>query len=245
MKSIEKASLIYGAILALLFGLSLYIRVVLPYDSIFSGAFVRFGGNDPWYNMRLVENILHNFPHRIYFDALTHYPHGTNVPFAPLFDYLLAVIIWIVGLGKPFDTLGHHGIEVIGAWYPAVLGALTVIPVYFIGKELWNRNAGLLSAALIAILPGQFLSRSLLGFTDHHVAETLFSTIAMLFFILAIMSAKKNEITFYSLLERDWNALKKPMIYSFLGGIFLGSYYLAWKGAPLFVLVLLIYAVGQ
>ena len=232
IKKIEKASLIYGALLALIFGLSLYIRA-LPYDSIFGGPFVRFGGNDPWYNMRLVESTLHNFPHRIYFDALTYYPHGTNVPFAPLFDYLLAVIIWLIGLGNPYATLGEHGIEVIGAWYPAVLGALTVIPVYFIGKELWNRNAGLLSAALIAILPGQFLSRSLLGFTDHHVAETLFSTIAMLFLILAIKHAKKNEITFYSVLKKDWDALRKPMTYSILSGVFLGSYYLAWKGAPI------------
>lgn len=244
IKSIEKASLIYGALLALIFGLSLYIRA-LPYDSIFGGAFVRFGGNDPWYNMRLVESTLHNFPHRIYFDAFTHYPHGQNVPFAPLFDYLLAVIIWIIGLGNPYATLGQHGIEVIGAWYPAVLGALTVIPIYFIGKELWNRNAGILSAALIAILPGPFLSRSLLGFTDHHVAETLFSTIAILFFILAIKHAKKNEITFYSILEKDWNALRKPMMYSIFAGIFLGSYYLSWIGAPLFVFVLLIYAVVQ
>ncbi len=245
MKSIEKTSLIYGVILALIFGLSLYIRVALPYDSIFSGSFVRFGGNDPWYNMRLVENTLHNFPHRIYFDALTEYPHGTNVPFAPLFDYLLAVIIWIIGLGKPFATLGQHGIEVIGAWYPAVLGALTVVPVYFIGKELWNRNAGLLSAALIAILPGQFLSRSLLGFTDHHVAETLFSTIAMLFLILAVKSAKEKEISFHLVLEKDWTSLRKPMIYSTLGAIFLGIYFLAWRGAPLFIFILLIYAVVQ
>ncbi|NQE44551.1 Dolichyl-monophosphooligosaccharide--protein glycotransferase AglB, partial [ANME-1 cluster archaeon GoMg2] len=243
-KRIEKTSLIYGAILALLFGLSLYIRA-LPYDSIFSGAFVRFGGNDPWYNMRLVENTLHHFPHRIYFDALTQYPHGTNVPFAPLFDYMLAVLIWLIGLGNPYATLGEHGIEVIGAWFPAVLGALTVIPVYFIGKTLWNRNAGLLSAALIAILPGQFLSRSLLGFTDHHVAETLFSTIAMLFLILAIKSAKQNEITFYSVLNKDGNSLKMPLFYSLFSGIFFGCFYLSWKGAPLFIFVLLIYAVVQ
>ncbi|NQE45986.1 Dolichyl-monophosphooligosaccharide--protein glycotransferase AglB, partial [ANME-1 cluster archaeon GoMg2] len=244
LKSIDKISLIYGVILALMFGLSLYIRA-LPYDSVFSGAFVRFGGNDPWYNMRLVENTLHNFPHRIYFDALTQYPHGTSVPFAPLFDYMLAVLIWLIGLGNPYATLGEHWIEVIGAWFPAVFGALTVIPVYFIGKTLWNRNAGLLSAALIAILPGQFLSRSLLGFTDHHVAETLFSTIAMLFLILAIKSAKNNEITFYSVSDKDWSSLKKPLFYSLFAGIFFGCFYLSWKGAPLFIFILLIYAVVQ
>ncbi len=244
LKSIEKTSLIYGTILALLFALALYIRS-LPHNSVFNGTFVRFGGNDPWYTMRLVENTLHNFPHRIYFDPLTYYPHGTHVPFAPLFDYLLAVIIWLIGLGNPYATLGEPGIEAIGAWYPAVLGALVVIPVYFIGKVLWNRNAGILSAALIAVLPGQFLSRSLLGFTDHHVAETLLSTIVILFFILAVKSAKKNGITFYSVSNKDWGALKQPLFYSFFGGFFFGCFFLSWKGASLFIFVLVIYAAVQ
>ena len=248
MKRISTTSLVHGIILILLFFLSHFIRVVIPYNSIFTESFVRFGGADPWYNMRLVENTLHHFPHRIYFDPFTAYPHGTYNPFGtPLFDQSLSFVIWVIGLGNPVHTLGQHGIEVIGAWYPAVLGALTIIPVYYIGKELWNRNAGLLSAALIAILPGQFLARSLLGFTDHHAAETLFSTIAMLFLILSIRSAKEKEITFHSILRlrKDWHSLRKPMIYSCLAGIFLGTYYLSWAGAPFFIFILLIYAVVQ
>ena len=226
MKNIQKSSWIYAIILALLFSLSLYIRGVLPYDGIFGGSFVRFGGNDPWYNMRLVENTLHNFPHRIYYDAFTGYPSGKIIPFAPLFDYLLAVIIWVIGLGNPYVTLGQQGIDTIGAWYPAVLGALTVFPVYFIGKAVCGRNAGLLAAGLIAILPGPFLSRSMLGFADHHVAETLLSTIVMLFFVLAIKAAKENTITLDLVLKKDWTSLKKPMLYSFFAGITLGCFYL-------------------
>ena len=246
IKKIEKGSLICGTILAFIFCLSLYIRVAIPYNSVFTDSFVRFGGYDVWYNMRLVENTLHHFPLRIYFDPFTAYPHGAYNPFgAPLFDLLLAFIIWIIGLGNPVSTLGQHGIEAIGAWYPAVLGALTVFPVYFIGKELLNRSAGLFSAALIAILPGPFLTRSLLGFTDHHAMETLFSAIAMLFFILAIKSAREKEITFYSILRKDWSSLKKPLIYSFLAGIFIGLYFLAWVGAPLFIFILIIYALVQ
>ncbi len=245
MVRIDRTSLVYAVVIAFLFVISLYIRVGPSYNYVFTSTFVRFGGNDPWYNMRLVENTLHHFPHRIYFDALTHYPHGTVVPFAPLFDYLLAVIIWLIGLGNPYATLGQHGIEVIGAWFPAILGAITVIPVYFIGKELYNRNAGLISAALIAVLPGQFLSRSILGFTDHHVAETLFSTIAMLFLIIALKRMKEHKITFDTLRSRDWQSLKSPAVYSVLAGLWLGIYYLSWKGAPLFVLILLIYAIVQ
>jgi len=246
IKKIEKASLICGIILTFLFGLSLYIRVAIPYNNVFTDLFVRFGGYDPWYFMRLVENTLHHFPHHIQFDPFRIYhPPGAPMGLAPLFQQSLAFIIWVIGLGNPVSTLGQHGIEVIGAWYPAVLGALTVFPVYFIGKELYNRSAGLFSAALIAILPGPFLTRSLLGFTDHHAMETLFSTIAMLFFILAITSAREKEITFYSIRKKDWNSLRKPVIYSSLAGISFGAYFLAWRGAPLFIFILLIYALVQ
>ena len=246
IREIEKTSLI-RLTLAFIFCLSLYIRVAIPYKSIFTDSFVRFGGNDPWYNMRLVENTLHHFPHRIHFDPFLSYhpPGGAPMGLAPLFDQMLAFITWVIGLGNPVSTLGQQGIEVIGAWYPAVLVALTVFPVYFIGKELYNWGTGLLSAALIAILPGVFLSHSLLGFTDHHAAELLFSTITMLFIILAVKSAREKEITFYSILRRDWSSLKKPLIYSFLAGIFFGCYFLAWVGAPLFVFILIIYAMVQ
>jgi len=246
IKRIEKISLICGITLSLLFCLSLYIRAVVPYNFVFTDSFVRICGYDPWYNIRIVENTLHHFPHRIYFDPFTAYPHGAYNPFGtPLFDQSLTFIVWIIGLGDPFSTLGQRGIEVIEALYPSVLAALTIFPVYFIGKGLYNRGAGLLSAALIAIIPGQFLTRSLLGFTDHHAMETLFSTIAMLFLILAIISAREKEITFYSFLRRDWSALKKPIIYSSLASIFLGSYFLAWIGAPLFILILSTYILVQ
>ncbi|MBK5191451.1 MAG: oligosaccharyl transferase, archaeosortase A system-associated, partial [Methanosarcinales archaeon] len=120
----KNETLIYGILISAIFLLSFYLRGVLPYDSVFSTAYVRFGGNDPWYNMRLVDSTLYNFPDRIFYDAFTAYPIGKIVPFAPFFDYLLACIIWIIGMGDPYVTLGQHGIDAIGAWYPAILGAL-------------------------------------------------------------------------------------------------------------------------
>ncbi|MCW7073843.1 MAG: oligosaccharyl transferase, archaeosortase A system-associated [Methanophagales archaeon] len=250
MRRIEKISMLCGFALTLLFLLSLYIRVVIPYNTVFTGSFVRFDGTDPWYNMRLVENTLHHFPFRIYFDPFTAYPHGAYNPFGtPLFDLSLASVIWLIGLGTPLSSLGQHGIEVIGAWYPAILGVLTIFPVYLIGKEIYNRGTGLLSAALIAILPGQFLSRSLLGYTDHHAIETLLSTLVMLLFILALKNGKRvqkqNEITVHSILTRNWSSLRAPLTYSSLAGICFGCYLLAWVGAPLFVLILLVYIMIQ
>ena len=118
------------------------------------------------------------------------------------------------------------------------MAALTIIPVYFIGKTLFSRWAGVFAAGLVAILPGEFLGRSILGFADHHVAETLFSATAVMFVILALKNAKKEPITWSQLRHPKGSGLTKPAVYGVCGGVFLGLYLASWMGALLFVLIL-------
>jgi len=233
--------LVAGIIVALFFSVALYLRVVLPYDQVFVGDWIKFTGNDAYYHMRIVDNLVHNFPHLNLFDPYMIYPGGSRVVGFAFFNYLLASIIWLIGLGSPTQ----HTVDVVGVYFPAVLGALTVIPVYFIGKALFNRWAGVIAAGLVAIFPGEFLGRSILGFTDYHVAETLFTTIAMLFFILAIKAGRDRGITFDCLWHRQWATIAKPLIYSLFAGIFVGVYFLTWAGALLFVFIVFVYFLVQ
>jgi len=233
--------LITGIMLALFFGIALYLRIALPYDQVFSGDWIKFTGVDAYYHMRLVDNLLHHFPHHIGFDPYTFYPNGHSIGWPPFFDWLLAGIIWIISLGSP----SQHTVDVVAAYFPAVLGALTVIPVYFIGKELFNRWAGIISAGLIALLPGEFLGRSILGFTDHHAAETLFSTITILFLILAIKAARQRQLAFDHIKRRDWATITRPTVYSLLAGLFLAIYLLSWVGGLLLVFLIFVYFVIQ
>jgi len=228
-------------LVALFFGIALYLRAYLPYDKVFSGDWIKFTSVDAYFHMRLVDNLVHNFPHHMAIDPYRIYPVATGVISFPLFDWLLAGIIWLIGLGAPT----RHTVDVVGVYFPAVLGALTVIPVYFIGKALFGRWAGVISAGLIALLPGEFLGRSILGFTDHHVAETLFTTVTMLFLILAIKAARQREFSFSHLSRRDWARSTRPVIYSLLAGIFLGIYFLTWLGALLFVFIISLYFIIQ
>ena len=232
---------IVATILFILCGISLYIRIALPYDQVFVNGTIWFRGTDAWYHMRLVDNLIHHFPHRIFFDPYTFYPHGTGVPWPPFFDWLIAGTAWLIGLGSP----SPYTVDVVGAYLPPILGTLTIIPVYFIGKELFNRWVGLLSAALVVILPGEFLNRSLLGFTDHHVAESLFTTVTILFLILAVKRARERELSFVHLLNKNWPLITKPLIYTLLAGIFLGIYLLTWVGGLLLVFIIFAYVVIQ
>ena len=233
--------LLAGIILAIFFGIALYFRVYLPYDQVFSGDQIKFTGIDAYYHMRLVDNLLRNFPHFLAFDPYTFYPHGAAVGWPPFFDWFLSGIIWIIGLGSPTQ----HTVDVVGVYFPAILGALTVIPVYFIGKELFGRWAGMLAAGLIALMPGEFLGRSILGFTDHHVAETLFSTTAILFLILTIKAARQRQLSLNHIKHREWAIITKPLVYSLLTGLFMGIYLLSWVGALLFVFIISAYFVIQ
>ncbi|NPE30011.1 oligosaccharyl transferase, archaeosortase A system-associated [Methanococcoides sp. SA1] len=243
-KSVEnklKTSLPYALMVILTVLMAFYIRVRAESSVFLSNGFIRFGGNDPWYHLRNVESILHNFPNMLWFDAYTQYPRGTHQIFAPLFDMVLATFIWIITLGNP----SPEQIQTICAYYPALLGALVIIPTYFAAKWIFDRKTGLLAALLIAISPGQFLSRSIIGFNDHHIAEALLTTIVAMFLIIALKKAMKNEITFDNLKNGDYVALKQVLPYIILAGIALGAYSTAWIGAIFFSFVLGVYITIQ
>ena len=122
--------------------------------------------------MRLIDNLVRNYPHRAVVDPYLG-PDAPRVAVPPLFDLLVGSIAWAIGLGAPTART----VEVVGALIPPILGALTVIVVFLIGTRLFDRRTGFLAAAVLAVAPGQFLTRSVLGFTDHHVAEAFLTAL--------------------------------------------------------------------
>ena len=233
--------LLSGIMLAIFLAVALGIRVWLPYDRVFSNEWIRFIGTDALYHMRIVDLMVHNFPHFSSFDPYFIYPGGGTFGNLLFFDWLLAGIIWVIGLGSPTT----HTIDIVGVYFPAVLGALTLIPAYFIGKELFNRWVGVFAAGLLAVLPSEFLGRSILGFTDHHVAEVLFTTMTTMFLVLAIKASRERGLTFSHLWQRNWTIISKPIIYSLLAGSCLGIYLITWQGALLFVFIISLYFIIQ
>jgi len=202
--------------LAVCFTASLLLRILPPYNQIFTDLGIKFAMNDAYYHMRLIDSLVYNFPHFSFYDPYFVFPGTTVIGGAHFFDWLVADIVWIIGLGSPTQAT----IDIVGVCLPPILAALLVIPVYFIGKSVFNKWVGIVAALLIAILPGEFLGRSILGAADHHVAEVLFSTTAIMLFILAIKSRTTR-----------WTR-----IFTILAGVFLGVYLLTWLGGLLFIL---------
>jgi len=186
------------------------LRVVGQLDKVFVDGNVWFRGVDSWYHMRLVDNMMVNFPQLLHWDMYAGYRAGAQVGYYPLMH-------WIISLfGRIFDY------EVVAAYLPPIVGALTLIPVYFIAKELFHKSwIALLTSLLVAVLPSEFLHRSLLGFTDHHCLEVLLMTTTFLFLILA----HKREKTKFTI----------------LAGISLGLYLLNWHGGAFILLIIAVW----
>jgi len=211
--------------LTICFTTSLLLRILPPYHQIFTDLGIKFAMNDAYYHMRLIDNLVYNFPHFSFYDPYFVFPGTTVIGGAHFFDWLIASIIWLAGLCSPTQAT----IDIVGVYLPPILAALLVIPVYFIGKSVFNKWVGVIAALLIAILPGEFLGRSILGAADHHVAEVLFSTTAIMFFILAVKSG----------------TTRRTRVFAILAGVFLGMYLLTWLGGLLFILIILLFLVIQ
>src|SRR4030042_1706612 len=114
---INKIKLVTCILVALFFGIALFLRTVLPYDQIFTQNGIKFSSNDAYYYMRIVDSIVHNFPSHTQIDPYYSYPSASGPVTPTFFSWLISAIIWIIGLGSP----SQHAIDVIGVFFPVVL----------------------------------------------------------------------------------------------------------------------------
>jgi len=235
----DRQSIICAVILALTFCVSLALRTAVPWEHVFSGPWIKFTDNDAYFYMRLLDNLSRHFPMLGSYDPYGIYPGGRDLSGQPLFFvYLMGSVAWLLGGGSP----SQQTVDLVGAWFPAVLGALLVFPVFFIGRSVFNKWAGLAAAGFVALMPGEFLIRTLLGNADSHALEILLSTLFMLFLVISLRAGagppSQPQVRFTG-------KMAKPIVYGALAGVFLGLYILSWQGAPLFIFISFVWLVAQ
>ena len=189
-------------------------------------------GPDPYYNMRLCTETLEKgyYPYLSPSegDPLLNYPAGLyGGARPPLFNMIAVGTASILGNFMPqMDALGWCML-----FLPAIYGALLIFPVYGIGKELFNRKVGLLSAFFIALIPAHIGS-------GHGSAFSLFDHDSFLLVLFAC--------TFYffikSLKEKE---IKKSLVYAGFAGLFVGAIQLTWAAAQVILLLILVFMFVQ
>jgi dolichyl-diphosphooligosaccharide--protein glycosyltransferase len=193
---------------------------------------VLFAGNDAWYHYRQTIWTVRNWPGTMPFDPWTYFPYGNaSGQFGTFFDQIVATAALIVGLGSPSErTIG-----LVLLFTPAVIGVLTAVPVYYLGKRLGDRPGGLVAVLVLALTPGVFLQRTLVGFADHHAAESLFHALAVFAVAVAVAVAIEEKPVWELVTARDWDALERPLAFGATAGLALALYVWVWPpGVVLF-----------
>ncbi|WP_440951290.1 oligosaccharyl transferase, archaeosortase A system-associated [Methanosphaerula subterraneus] len=201
---------------------ALWIRI-LPALHMGSTDILNFvGSDDPIYNVRLAELMLNNFPNYPWFDPMTYFPTGTHIFWGPLFTTVIATLCMLTGAHT------RPAIIFIALLVPPLMAAVMVPVTYKIGEVLGNWKTGLFAAAFISVVSGQYFYRSLFGYSDHHIAEVLFSTIFCLAYIYVVRYTRTHTVD-----PADRSTLKVPALLSVAAGI---AYFLGLMAMPTMIL---------
>ncbi|HJK01937.1 MAG TPA: oligosaccharyl transferase, archaeosortase A system-associated [Methanocorpusculum sp.] len=197
----------FGGLVLLFTLLAFWIRILPFSDLVGSGDMI--AGPDAWYNLRLIEVALANDFGFLHFEPMTLYPTGQDIVWGPLFTWISAVVVALSGAVTRSEIIDAAG------WVPALMGAAMVPIMYWFGSQIGNWKTGLASALFIAIIGGQYLSRSLYGYLDHHIAETLFSTLFCLLYVKAI----RYTLTIQNIDFKEISTMRHLFFYGFICGL--------------------------
>jgi dolichyl-diphosphooligosaccharide---protein glycosyltransferase len=177
---------------------------------------VRLNEFDPYYQFILTRHMVQNgllspyWPEPWVFHQLW-YPQGLDMshslPGLPMATATLYSIITFLGVN--IDLMAF------ASFMPAIVGAITCLLLYFIGKDLGGKPTGLLAALFLALSPG-YLQRTSLGFFDTEVPG-IFSLV--LFIILFLRANDENR------------TLRSAMIYTLGSALTLAYFVLSWGAA--------------
>jgi dolichyl-diphosphooligosaccharide--protein glycosyltransferase len=200
---------------------------------------------DPHIHYRLTKYMVENgfFSWASWIDPMSWYPQGYNIA-GSIFPGLAATAAFsyqianALGLAPApilssdvYNPLTADPVFNFCVIFPVIMATLTVLVIYFVGRDIGGKEVGLFSAFFLA-LSSSYISRTSLGFFDDENVGILGILLFIFFFLRSIDK------------ERP---LRSTIAYAVAGGLSLGYLFSSWGAAryPLgitliFVLVLLL-----
>lgn len=207
-------------------------RIVLMVPSVFRPTGIVLAGNDPYMYHHIVEQLL--------VGDLSAFSPGDLSQLSVEFlqfevrthDTLFIVVLWwfAAALG------GQSAVGAVIAWYPVAAALVTALVVYGITMRLTEDvRCGLASILLLAITPAHAY-RTALGFGDHHAFDYVWLGVTALAVTLVATERLRTDERRLGISPLGWAA-------SLVGGIGIAAQSAAWRGGPLLILPIALYAI--
>jgi len=234
--SVSHSSLMHISLLLLILFIASMVRL-LP---------IRWGFHlsefDPHFQYRITKDMVENgfFNWASWRDYLSWYPYGRNMgtttyPGLPATAAVMYITLNALGLSpapmyssNPLTTDPIFNLCVI---FPVIMGTLTCLALYFLGRDIGGKEVGLFSAFFLA-LNSSHIGRTSLGFFDDETVG-IFSLLLVIFFFLRSIEPERP--------------LRNGLTYAVASGLTLAYLFASWGASRyalgmivLFVFVLLL-----
>ena len=237
------------AVLVLLVLLAFFLRSYFVYGPSVDNGYLVSGGSDSYYHQRVIDYAVAT-GHHLTVDPMLNYPVSLINARPPLYDWSVAVTgtMWASITGVP--VADGTGLSLVLS--TAIWGALTIIPVFMIGRSAFGKRAGLAAAFLFTIMPAH-IQRSVLSDADHD-AMILFFVVFGFYFLLESLKSIKGEKWVSS--WRSAKAIKdgvvqyfrsnqSSVIYALLAGVCIAAVAFIWTGFMYVLIIVLAYLLVQ
>lgn len=202
------------------------VRVVFMYGAVFRNGDIVLAGNDPYFYRYWGEELLRRSLSAFDLQALSNLPGRL-----PNHDVLMIVAVWwtAAALGGTKAAVGQ-----ILAWYPVLAGVLSAICVYLVAVRLTDdRRVGLGAVLLLGITPAHAY-RTALGFGDHHAFDYVW--LALTGYALVVIATEHVRS------DDQLDVSRTGLLAAGTLGIGVAAQTTAWRGGPLLMLPIAIYA---
>lgn len=230
------------------------LRVAFNYEPAINEGDYRYAGNDDYYHLAVVQSVQATGDHVI-LDPLLNYPLPYRNPRPPLYDWHVAIGGQLIGFGSGEAGPGEAALEsgkYALEWGSALWGALTVIPIWLLGRATFGNRAGLWAGFLVAASPAH-IQRSGFGLGDHDAFIVFFLCLGAYFLVRAL------QLTREDVRVQRWNDVgnvtsgfgayiashREGLAYAFLAGVSWAAIGLSWEGFPYALAIYAVYYVLQ
>jgi dolichyl-diphosphooligosaccharide--protein glycosyltransferase len=181
---------------------------------------------DPHIHYRVTKHMVDNgfFAWTTWTDTMSWYPNGLEISkiiypglagTAALFYQIASALN--LAPGPILSSAVYHPLTADPVFnfvviFPVIMAVLTVLVIYFVGKDFGGKEVGLFSAFFLA-LSSAYISRTSLGFFDDETVG-IFGILLFIFFFLRSIDTKRS--------------LEKTVTYAAAGGISLGYLFASW-----------------
>ncbi|MCX8178494.1 MAG: glycosyltransferase family 39 protein [Candidatus Aenigmarchaeota archaeon] len=169
---------------------------------------------DPWFFYRISEVLWKNNMKMPEWDLLSFFPPGRPFPKTLGYEYFVVIAYKIQSIFFNMEFMKF------ATYIPIIMSVMSVIPAYFLGKELSNEWGGLATALFIAMSP-TFIVVSMGSYMDTDTVVVFYSLLSIFTIFLAM---KKKTIPFIAIAI----LANMAFIYSWWFGWYITTFFLAY-----------------